>query len=764
MIISEQTLKSYLMPHDKEKGIIRPTLEPIEILQQGKNHFFAIGINTYEHFLPLSNARKDIEDIAHVLVEKYYFEKQNMRLIQDDEATRENIIDELDSLRSVVKEDDRLLIYYSGHGFMDGERGFWIPVNAKRDRVSTYISNADVRDIIKSIKARHILLISDSCFSASLLVRDATREIGGAFMDWERNPSRWVFISGKGVVSDGKAGENSPFAASILKQLKQNDADALNVVRLADHVTQEIRFNYEQQAELSPLFQVGHSGGQFVFVKRQTEKDDWSTALKKNTEGGYLAYLKKYPDGYFTSEAEEKLEEIADEKEWTKANDTDAAFAYRQYLKKYPQGNHAIQAKEKLDSIEEVERLEREVERKEQERLAKIESDRKEQERLAKIEADRREQERIAKIEAERKEQERLAKLEADRKEQERLAKLEADRKEQERLTKLEADRKEQERLAKLEADKKELKRLAKIEAKKDQERLAKIEADRKYQEHLIKLKADREESERLAKELIRKEQERFWTKLEADKIEQERLSKIEADRKEQERLAKIEADRKERDKPIILQESEKVEKISAFQKYRAPIIGGSLVAASLLVWQLSKPNNDSVTPPSVQEPKQENPIVDNSVKQPQNDPLIVTQPTGATKIPKDKLPPNITVQKPADKPITQPTKPTTDPKAEANKRAEQERLAKIEADRKEKERLAKIEADKIAAQKYLKTALANIGGEEYSDAKSALSNAYKLSTLSATAKNYIKTALANIGGEEYNDAKKAINAAMNAL
>jgi formylglycine-generating enzyme len=245
---------------------------PSEGIQHGKNYFFAIGINSYQHFTPLTNARKDIEDLSKVLADQYSFEASNIQLIRDQEANRDNIIDQLDGLRSKINPDDRLLIYYSGHGFTDRDRGFWIPIDAEPGHVSSFIANAEVRDIIKSIKARHILLISDSCFSASLLVRDiSTSMINSAIQSWDRDPSRYVFISGKGVVSDGNTGENSPFAGGIIKHLQNNDTPAINIVRLADQVTQEIRFNYEQQAELSPLFEAGHKGGQFIFFKKGME-------------------------------------------------------------------------------------------------------------------------------------------------------------------------------------------------------------------------------------------------------------------------------------------------------------------------------------------------------------------------------------------------------------------------------------------------------------------------------------------------------------
>ena len=348
------------MSQPRERKIGDLPLSPLEEYQRGKNYFFGIGINTYQNFQPLNNARKDVEDVKNLLISDYYFEDQSCKYLFDEEATRENIIDEINDLRSKVNSNDRLLIYFSGHGFKDENRGFWIPVDARKDRLGTYISNAEVRDIINAIKARHILLISDSCFSASLLVRDATRDIGGAFIDWERNASRHVFISGKGVVSDGEKGKNSPFAFGIIKHLVQNKAEALNIVSLANSVTQEVRFNYEQQAELSPLQGAGHEGGQFIFVKKQTERDDWHRAVTLNTEVAFLTYLDKYPEGVHNDEAEKKLFDIADDAAWRNAEHIDAAFAYRQYLQKFNRGKYVEQARAKLSDYknnEETERL-----------------------------------------------------------------------------------------------------------------------------------------------------------------------------------------------------------------------------------------------------------------------------------------------------------------------------------------------------------------------------------------------------------------------
>jgi len=334
---------------------------PLEHLKKGKNYLFAIGINKYQHFTPLSNASKDIEDLAAILMEFYEFEHQEILL--DEDATRSNIINKLNDLPEKVAPEDKLLIYYSGHGKLEEndnskQRGYWIPVDGKPDDVSSYVTNADVRDIIKTIDARHILLISDSCFSASLLVTGrAADSYDGAYEDMELSKSRWAFISGKGVVSDGDSGKNSPFASGIIKQLKKAD-DKINISLLADQVTKDISLNYEQQAIARPIFATDSDGGQFVFVKKQTEKDVWEWALSQNTAGSYVEYKNKYPEGKFVIEAKQKLKDLGDEEAWASVLSRNSAYDYDDYLDKYPDGLHAAEAKLKLEEIAKEDRLE----------------------------------------------------------------------------------------------------------------------------------------------------------------------------------------------------------------------------------------------------------------------------------------------------------------------------------------------------------------------------------------------------------------------
>ncbi|MEY3239602.1 MAG: hypothetical protein RIR11_1040 [Bacteroidota bacterium] len=237
----------------------------------GKKHILGIGINEYQNWTHLNNAVRDMENIVQILTTQYDFSSH--KTLTNTAATRENIEDELYQLtnESVLSEHDYLLIYYSGHGHLDHNgMGYWVPFNAQKDRISSYLSNSRIRELISAIKCRHILLISDSCFSGSFFA-DGTR---GAAEDlaeeYEKRVSRWAFCSGRHdeTVSDGALGSNSPFASSIIEELQINTRPKLHIARLADKVTEATRSNYPQMPDANPIQNAGHKGGQFVFTLR----------------------------------------------------------------------------------------------------------------------------------------------------------------------------------------------------------------------------------------------------------------------------------------------------------------------------------------------------------------------------------------------------------------------------------------------------------------------------------------------------------------
>ena len=283
-----------------------------------KSWFLGIGINDYQKFSNLNNAVKDVKDLQNLLLDKYDLEPDCTTLLINEAATRENIIDQLDRLVDEIKTEDKLIIYFSGHGQLDKKigRGYWIPHDAKKTGTASYIRNSTVRDYIKDIKSLHTLLISDSCFSGTLFVRGARRSTY-ALGELATLPSRWALCSGRHdeEVFDGPPGKNSPFAACILKILGRNQKKTFNVAKLVDRVLEQTRANYTQLPEGKPLFGVGDEGGQYIFQLKQDKalwQSEWEEIMHQPEDHAeaisdklfvVLDYLERFPTAKNLTEA-----------------------------------------------------------------------------------------------------------------------------------------------------------------------------------------------------------------------------------------------------------------------------------------------------------------------------------------------------------------------------------------------------------------------------------------------------------------------------
>lgn len=167
-----------------------------------------------------------------------------------------------------------LIIDDHSHLHQKTGKGFWIPWDADRNSPAKFIANSMIRDFMQDIDSLHTLLISDACFSGSLFVPGKSRSTE-AMDSLARLKSRWAICSGRHdeLVYDGKPGQNSPFASSIMETLRNYEGTALNAGLLADRVIRMTRANYRQLPIGNPIFEAGDCGKQFVF-RRKTGPED----------------------------------------------------------------------------------------------------------------------------------------------------------------------------------------------------------------------------------------------------------------------------------------------------------------------------------------------------------------------------------------------------------------------------------------------------------------------------------------------------------
>jgi cell division protein FtsN len=81
------------------------------------------------------------------------------------------------------------------------------------------------------------------------------------------------------------------------------------------------------------------------------QQSDWEKTRAANTTDSYEQFLKKYPSGEFTAQAEARVKELYEEHDWQKARDTDTQEAYQAFLKQYPEGKWTEEARIRVENF-----------------------------------------------------------------------------------------------------------------------------------------------------------------------------------------------------------------------------------------------------------------------------------------------------------------------------------------------------------------------------------------------------------------------------
>lgn len=94
-------------------------------------------------------------------------------------------------------------------------------------------------------------------------------------------------------------------------------------------------------------------GGVLMFglVGCSRQQSDWQKARETNTTESYEHFLKEYPSGEFTAQAQARLKELGEESDWQKARDADTSEAYQAFLKQHPEGKWTEEARIRVENF-----------------------------------------------------------------------------------------------------------------------------------------------------------------------------------------------------------------------------------------------------------------------------------------------------------------------------------------------------------------------------------------------------------------------------
>ncbi len=232
----------------------------------GRYFALVIGNNNYQHLPVLQTAQNDAAILGRILKDNYGF---NVTIIND--ATRSDILGMLEKFRKTLTSKDNLLIYYAGHGWLDedGDEGYWLPVDATSDSMVDWVSNSSITTTLKAIQAKHVLIISDSCYSGKLArgvhIKPRTSDYLSRMAS---KRARSVLSSGglEPVADSGGAGNHSVFASSLISTLKEN-RQILDGTSLFSKIRRPVMLNSDQTPEYADIRKAGHGGGEFLFIR-----------------------------------------------------------------------------------------------------------------------------------------------------------------------------------------------------------------------------------------------------------------------------------------------------------------------------------------------------------------------------------------------------------------------------------------------------------------------------------------------------------------
>jgi len=250
--------------------MVSPKAAPGSVPIAGNYWALLIGIDDYHEAPKLETAVKDVVGVREVLVGRYGFSDDRVITLINAQATRTNIEHELYKLGQLAKADDSVFIYYAGHGQydQDGRLGWWVPVEGQPRNPGTFITNSSIRDYIDGMKARHVYLVADSCFSGTLFgkARGMPPINDQFYARLYAKQSRWGLTSGgtEPVADRGKGG-HSIFAYHFIGLLKENPEPYLIPTQIYDRIASVIANNASQTPRSEPLQNAGDEGGQFVF-------------------------------------------------------------------------------------------------------------------------------------------------------------------------------------------------------------------------------------------------------------------------------------------------------------------------------------------------------------------------------------------------------------------------------------------------------------------------------------------------------------------
>ncbi|MCX5545772.1 caspase family protein [Paraburkholderia sp. CNPSo 3076] len=129
------------------------------------NRALVVGISNYLPPNQLPSCARDAEEFSKMLENGYGFTE--IQVLKDDEATKKNLIDNLNALVSRVSLGDHLVLFFSGHGYRLAVDNTIREVLVSHD--GGFFFDYELAELTKHLPAGMLTIVLDACFSGGML-------------------------------------------------------------------------------------------------------------------------------------------------------------------------------------------------------------------------------------------------------------------------------------------------------------------------------------------------------------------------------------------------------------------------------------------------------------------------------------------------------------------------------------------------------------------------------------------------------------------
>jgi PQQ-dependent catabolism-associated CXXCW motif protein len=260
-----------------------------------------IGNSVYK-LDPLRNPAQDANDMSQALQAKGF------RVTLRKDATRRQMIEAITEFGRELKKGGVGLFYFAGHGVQSKGRNYLIPVNAKVEAEGELeFETVDANRVLAAMDDagnRVNIMILDACRN-NPYVR-AFRSAARGLAQMEATKGTYIaFATAPGSVASDGTGKNGLYTEHLLQSLKDSDTDIHRVFTRVTAAVSRVTGGKQVPWTASSLT------GDFAFgASAADERALWETVKDTRDPAELNAFLKKFPNGLYSSVARARLKNL----------------------------------------------------------------------------------------------------------------------------------------------------------------------------------------------------------------------------------------------------------------------------------------------------------------------------------------------------------------------------------------------------------------------------------------------------------------------